>query len=539
MRRWIAVLALLAALFPAPARAQWPASGLRLDGGGQRSYDQVSIVPDGVGRFVVYYTAYSNTHVVCGAQRGAMDGTSDTAWHDWELFAPVSDGSHEYFVGTFGPQNTWDVFHMSSGSFDPSWPSPALQVASNDFPIVAPDSAGGCFVITNTPAYTLWRYTSTGTPAPLWPDSGVALGGTSPQLVVDALGRAVVLLLDDSNRLTSVRVLPDGTRDPAWAGAVLASLGSSSLRTTRWFADGDGYWLVWSDALTHATRVAADGTVAAGWPVTAVAAADDAFASPSHLRAFPDGIGGLFVLLNPGTQDGHLAAPVYATHLKSDGSVAPGWSLPGAQLSMPVTGTLNVASFIAGPDSLGGCFVGWGGRLTRLLDDHTPAPGWSGAGDAPQATHDMVYGSCSYGGPAAIGSLNAVMGDGTGAALIALAVYDNCSYPFQVLRLVRFTPPGLAGVAPAARRARPGLRLVGPNPSTRRSRFALALEARIPATFEVLDVAGRVVSREFVVPGAAERELDWAAPGTARAGVYFARLTQRGRSATARFVTLP
>jgi hypothetical protein len=46
------------------------------------------------------------------------------------------------------------------------------------------------------------------------------------------------------------------------------------------------------------------------------------------------------------------------------------------------------------------------------------------------------------------------------------------------------------------------------------------------------------VSRAFVAPGIAAREVAWTRPADARAGVYFARLAQRGATATARFVVI-
>jgi hypothetical protein len=55
--------------------------------------------------------------------------------------------------------------------------------------------------------------------------------------------------------------------------------------------------------------------------------------------------------------------------------------------------------------------------------------------------------------------------------------------------------------------------------------------------FEILDLAGRVVSREFVAAGST-REHAWSPTAASRAGVYFARLTQRGASRAARFVVL-
>ncbi len=546
MRRPLLLIALLALALPATSRAQWPASGLRLDNIGIRYYTNVSLVPDApAGRITVLFTGNSNAHVVNCAKHVGLDATTGTWWGNWEAAYPTSDGGNEFFIASLGLPLGYSISRMYGAVNDSLWPSAGLNLASNGgYPSVASDGSGGAYVITFGTSTFLRRYAPAGTVAAGWPAGGVDLtsgnptvSSSHPQLIVDASGAAVVLLLDASNDLTILRVLPDGTFDPTWVGDPLASYGPGAPVEWELLDDGTSYWAVWSDNVTHVARLDRTGTIQPGWPVTAIASADLTGPDPGHLRVFPDRSGGLYVLLQPGTYDGNVAQATYATHLLGGGAVAGGWSLPGAAVSLPGPGTIVTKTFIAGPDSLGGMFFGWNNLLTRFLGDHTIAPGWSPAGDAVVPTEAMVNGSCASGG-LALGSVGAVSGDGSGAGLVVVAVYDNCNYPFQYLRLVRFTPVGLAGVASAAAPSRFGVRLLGANPAAGARRFALSLAPKAVATFEVTDVAGRVVSREFVAPLAGTRERTWTPAAGTRAGIYFARLTQRGAADVARFVML-
>ncbi len=77
-----------------------------------------------------------------------------------------------------------------------------------------------------------------------------------------------------------------------------------------------------------------------------------------------------------------------------------------------------------------------------------------------------------------------------------------------------------------------------PNPAVRELALAFTLPTRDPATLELLDLAGRRVATRSLAglePGAHVLALG---RGTFPAGVYFARLTQAGRSVQQRIVLL-
>ena len=93
----------------------------------------------------------------------------------------------------------------------------------------------------------------------------------------------------------------------------------------------------------------------------------------------------------------------------------------------------------------------------------------------------------------------------------------------------------LASVAPSFSIARPW-----PNPARERASLSFTVQAGATATLEVMDVAGRRVwSRRFDSPAAGPHVVSLARTDVARAGLYFVRLTQSGRSRTTRVVWVP
>jgi hypothetical protein len=84
------------------------------------------------------------------------------------------------------------------------------------------------------------------------------------------------------------------------------------------------------------------------------------------------------------------------------------------------------------------------------------------------------------------------------------------------------------------------LGLAWPNPAHDRVSLSFTLPAQVPATLDVMDIAGRRVWSQRLQglgPGPHVVSLDRAS--IARAGLYFARLTQSGRSRTTRVVWVP
>lgn len=101
-------------------------------------------------------------------------------------------------------------------------------------------------------------------------------------------------------------------------------------------------------------------------------------------------------------------------------------------------------------------------------------------------------------------------------------------------------PPHLVGIDPRGNVAL-AVRPLGPSPtSDRRLAVELALHDAGPARLELIDVAGRVVrSREVGALGSGVHTIDLSGQGPLRAGLYFLRLRQGGRTATARTSVVP
>lgn len=100
-------------------------------------------------------------------------------------------------------------------------------------------------------------------------------------------------------------------------------------------------------------------------------------------------------------------------------------------------------------------------------------------------------------------------------------------------------PTAVLGVDPGSS-ASFALHRVAPNPTTDRLTVSLALPSSQPATLDLLDVAGRSwLSRDVGALGAGTHQVDLSiGRGRAPAGLYFLRLTQAGRQATAHVVVL-
>ena len=547
MRTFAAALMLLGLLVPCAAHADWPADGVVV--GWSKWFTDVRLESDGAGRIAAFSTAHSQTYSVLGVRAISTDGVPAPAGFGGEGVQLFADGAGGVFaVGSGGTGFTMQHFD-STGAQDPAWLAGGSPLPTSVYfaSAVVSDGSGGAYLAYGNPVAGLQRYDATGNVAAGWPAGGLALdsgvptaSNASPAVIVDASHRATVLYYDHANMLVTRRVLPDGTLDPAWTGGAY-SVAGTAVNLRGFVRSGGVLYAWWADfGSAHIALLDSHGVLVPGWPVVA-ARGDDMpgygpagpwSQDPARITVFADDGGGLYLFCMPGT------APdtVVATHLLVNGLAASGWSLPAAPVTLPAIADPVRAAYYAGSDGLGGALYGWSSGLTRFMPGGSLAPGWSGAGDmvAPDSTMRLST-SCSLASVHV--DARAALGDGTGAALLAFVVSD-CSYYSQNVRVMRFTPAGLAGVGPVAPRTALGVTLLGANPAAGMRRFALTADASAPAVFDVLDVAGRVVSREHVAAGATARERTWSPTATSHAGVYFARLTQRGASRAARFVVL-
>jgi hypothetical protein len=78
---------------------------------------------------------------------------------------------------------------------------------------------------------------------------------------------------------------------------------------------------------------------------------------------------------------------------------------------------------------------------------------------------------------------------------------------------------------------------VTPNPATKRFTASFVLPTAAPATLELIDLGGRrVLSRDVGAFGAGRHQIELRTEGRLRAGMYFLRLAQAGRSTSTRVV---
>jgi hypothetical protein len=118
-----------------------------------------------------------------------------------------------------------------------------------------------------------------------------------------------------------------------------------------------GAIVVWRDfrgptPRLYATHVTATSAIAAGWPVNGLSLCSDATGQTQHV-VLADGVGGAFV----GWVDIRAAdSDIYATHVRGNGTLAPGWAGAGTAVCA-VTGDAEDPAFAT--DAQGGAFVFW------------------------------------------------------------------------------------------------------------------------------------------------------------------------------------
>lgn len=175
----------------------------------------------------------------------------------------------------------------------------------------------------------------------------------------------------------------------------------------------------------------------------------------------------------------------------------------------------------------GGAHLEGTGNVTCLWKGGCPAPSWS----AVRAMHHVVltlrFTPSNIAGHVLCGPPGNGTTNLTDVTCTQGAVFDT----FTIWN------PAVLAAAPASSRGF-GLDAVKPNPTLREFQLSFRLESFGPATIEVVDASGRKVSsREVAGPSPGSHE---ATIGVSNAppGVYFVRLRQAGRVATARVTLL-
>ena len=249
----------------------------------------------------------------------------------------------------------------NEGQPAPGWPVngriPTVTDERRAYSWLVPDGEGGVFIGwqrlgpqsgTTFDVY-LQRLTGDGQIHHKWPSEGLFVGPVTP-------------------KNSSLTVLPDGT------GGVFLT----------WYTRISGFRRLF------AQRINADAEIVAGWPLYGVPVCSAA-GSQETPKSCPDGQGGLFVAWSDSRSGGY---DVYAQHLMSDGTRAPGWPDSGIVVANgPGDQFGNILERWIIPDGAGGFLCSYvtmaaGDRdiyAQRMTGSGSIAPGWP-VGGVPVTT---------------------------------------------------------------------------------------------------------------------------------------------------------
>ena len=389
---------------------------------------QVEIVPDGQHGVIAVWndgindtTIWAQHMVEAGARAANWPPHSFPAAYQSAFLFPnqvVSDGAGGAFVGVSSTANLADAFvqHiLVDGTIPADWPTQAAPVATSPHyeagPNICLGQGGGLYAAywdATVGVSSVQHVTAAGSPAPGWPLGGLSVGsvpgtagGPQPVVVSDGSNGAIVAWCDRRAALSQFdgdiyaqRFQSDGSRSPGWIATGMPVCTAPMRQfVPQLLADGSGgTYVVWEDSRSepaslyyfndiYMTRLLPDGSIAPGWPVNGrpVVTAD----GYQKLGALTeDGAGGLFVVW----EDQRSVRPgVYVQHVRSDGSVAPGWPADGFSVST-VFDYLDEPRMCA--DAAGGVYVTFMAENSRrayiqhLAANGQPAPGWPATGQA-------------------------------------------------------------------------------------------------------------------------------------------------------------
>ena len=478
----LAMLIATCAVPAAPARADWPAGGLKVASSVAR--DTSTAYADGMGGVLVYAPEVQASEPRHIFTRVRGDGTIPSGWPTTAL--AIEPGFFGYVLG-----HANDVFYVDvpdrsgfrvrrlllDGALDPTWPAGGLLVGGPEG-IDAPTFEGG--------DYGPW-------------------GVTCAMAADGAGGLYLFWTRSDSIAMRRARVLPNGAYAPGWEPtaatlelpAVQSFAGNGVTKLSVGADTGaiSGYVNYWNYPLNDPFydsvpyRLLLDPSTGAllGGAPQAQAATDARAATSMNVTSLteeepqdvPDGLGGRlhFYMVGTGIHGGGIQLRM--THLLADGSIAPGWPEIGYRIL--VASTQGIPHFTAVTDNNGGAFI--------VREDM----------NGTVNSHPDVY---------------------------VLAV----------------SAQGLpTTAAPPAASPRAGALSARPIPAHGRVSVDLAVPEPAQASVDVFDLAGRRVRGLFdgELP-AGRRTFDWdgtdAAGASARSGVYLVRARLGGHEYTQRVV---
>ena len=316
-----------------------------------------------------------------------------------------------------GGATSWDLYAqrvLSDGQIAPGWPADGLPICvapgEQDFARILADGEGGAFFVWNDArpgdAYRdiyAVRMTGSGTRSPGWPENGLPvctdpLGSGIPALVADGQGGIIVAWSDSRNskadevdgrgEIFAVRMNGTGEVATGWnvnGNPIVVGPGHRNVYGLEPDGSGGAYVAVdhvddlYTPNDVYASRVTADGQVAAGWPATGLPVVTLDWYQ-WHLTATADGAGGLYLAWADYGDD----LGVVVQRLRPDGTRAPDWGESGIRVS-DLPGFQGDPDLVA--DGLGGVYVtfesGGGsnrGYIQHLTAQGTLAPGWLPSG---------------------------------------------------------------------------------------------------------------------------------------------------------------
>ena len=553
-RSFPAAIALIAVV--SVVHADWPVdpglSGLLAYEKPYFEYDAVSLGPDGVLFATGYYPFTSSIHAMV-VQRLSAQGTlpwgasgvvigypGNPLGTQGPLLAP--DGAGGGFAIWYGLDQSTLATYMMAQRVDPNgallWSPPladvGLQLGTGAGTPwwVSQDGTGGFLAVwwvSSSPH--IWRAQRVdANGSRLWAASGITVSTTSSlgsRFASDGAGGLIVFWSAPGTGggldLFAQRFGADGS--PQWnpsGVAICSAPGDQAANLSELAAISDGAGgacVAWIDKRTdplgdvYAQRVDASGAplwLTDGVPLCTVPGAQ------TSVAAAPDGSAGL----NAAWKDSRATNPptgvdLYAQRVGSDGVVR--WAAGGAVISNapgdPNTdgSTWQASSWVA-PDGLGGLFAVWRAQ-NDIHAQHLDASGntiWPALG-----LHFGISGTAP-----------ALIPDGTGGCTV--------SWRGTGLRARPSSGP-VTGVDPAISTSF-ALRGARPNPAHGRFGVAFSLAEAGSVRLDVLDVAGRRVwhrAEAGLGPGQHVFQV-----GRVKPGLYFLRLRQGSREATARVVVI-
>jgi hypothetical protein len=482
-----------------------------------------------------------------------------------------ADGQGGVYLGWLDSQQQPYLVRLNStGGFVAGWPGTGIAVgtADNTQFEVAPDGSGGLVrVWASNDSVFATRYAGDGTFSPGWDAAGLLLctGGFSkstPNVTRTSSGNFMLAWEDDRNfdiDLFAQMVTPSGMIPAPWPlnGVPICTIAGAQVNVKLVPDLAGGACAAWqdyrgagTDNSLYANRITSTGAIASGWAANGNALCDVTTISKNDFIPVADNASGINVVWDDDRSGG---PDIYVQRLISGGGRPPGFPSGGALLAgtpedqdSPVATTDGAQGVIAAWDDarsgarvyagkvLGDGTVGAEAALVSASaePDRILLRWFAPSGPAFRATLERNVAGSGY---APLATLQA---DGTGDLHYEdLDVTPGTEYAYRLSVTSNGSTRTLGEVTLRVPQTLAfALSPVRPNPSAGELTAEFTLPSALPASLDVLDVAGRRVLSREVSLGAGRHVVRLGEAADLKAGVYLLRLQQGGRSLTTRAV---